>query len=251
MSAPMAAQRDLLRTLPPRLLNFFAKYPPQHYSAIALPTPEPPTQTTEDGETIPTATTNPSADELPSPYVQDKESEPPKNDPTVFSPSRAFLRSKPDYPNPFLPRKFGKKWAGPQYGLRKQADIVKLAIKYNVEPLLPPSKKSTEYKELRLAESGLRIKGTGIGQKVKGHKWERTMETRLEERKKAVQEMPQLINLWKQVCIFTFICVGCRLMLFREVTVVGGGDGPRNKGFLCFLYRLFGVRPWWKFGVLI
>lgn len=206
MSAPMAAKsRDLLQTLPPRLLNFFAKYPPQNYSAVAVPTAEPPAQsTTEDGKAIPTATATPSVDDLPSPYLQDKESKPAKDYPTAFSASRAFLRSNPDYPNPFLPRKFGKKWAGPQYGLRKQADLVKLAIRYNVEPLLPPGKKSTEYKELRLAESGLRIKGTGIGQKVKGHKWERTMETRLEERKKAVQEMPQLINLWKQVGIFLF-----------------------------------------------
>jgi large subunit ribosomal protein L25 len=75
---------------------------------------------------------------------------------------------------------------------------VKLAIKYNVEALLPPGKKSTEYKETRRAERGLQIKGTGIGQKVKGHKWERTMEGRLEDRRKAMMEMPEMIRLWKQ-----------------------------------------------------
>lgn len=74
-----------------------------------------------------------------------------------------------------------------------------MARKYGVEQLLPPGRKSTEYKETRRLERGLQIKGTGIGQKVKGHRWERTMETRLEERKKAMLEMPSLIRLWKQV----------------------------------------------------
>lgn len=76
---------------------------------------------------------------------------------------------------------------------------MKLAIRYNVEGLLPPSTKSTEYKETRRAERGLQVKGTGVGQKVKGHKWERTMEGRLEDRRKAMMEMPELIRLWKQV----------------------------------------------------
>lgn len=83
---------------------------------------------------------------------------------------------------------------------------MKLAIRYNVEGLLPPGTKSTEYKETRRAERGLQVKGTGVGQKVKGHKWERTMEGRLEDRRKAMMEMPELIRLWKQVrLIFIFI----------------------------------------------
>ena len=90
--------------------------------------------------------------------------------------------------------------------MRQQADLVKLAIKYNVEPLLPPGKKSTEYKELRRSETGLRVKGTGIGHKVKGHKWERSMESRLAERKKAMLEMPEMIRLWKQVSILRLFC---------------------------------------------
>ena len=43
------------------------------------------------------------------------------------------------------------------------------------------------------------VKGTGEGQKVKGHKWERTMNATLEKRRKAMEEMPELIRLWKQV----------------------------------------------------
>jgi hypothetical protein len=38
-------------------------------------------------------------------------------------------------------KRFGK-WEAPRYGLRQQADLMKLAIKYNVEALLPPSRKS-------------------------------------------------------------------------------------------------------------
>lgn len=78
-----------------------------------------------------------------------------------------------------------------------------MAIRYNVEALLPSGRKSTEFKETRRAErGGLAVKGTGVGQKVKGHKWERTMETRLDERRKAMMEMPEMIRLWKQVSFF-------------------------------------------------
>lgn len=240
--------------LPRRLHKFFAKYPPQFYSAAVLTRPTSlPTQpaaesnsttTTQPAEGSSSTTTTqppegsdnttaspeaPSAESLPSPYVKDRTAKPPKRDPAAYPLSRAFLQTSPEYPNPFLPRKFGRKWTGPRYGLRLQADMVKLAKKYNVEALLPPGPKSTEYKDLRKEEKGLRIKGTGIGQNVKGHKWERTMETRLEERKKAVQEMPELINLWKQVSILFSFGVH-RLIWCREVMVVDGEGGPRNKG---------------------
>ena len=54
-------------------------------------------------------------------------------------------------------------------------------------------------------EKGLRVKGTGEGQKVKGHKWERTMNATLEKRRKAMEEMPEMIRLWKQVRNTIFI----------------------------------------------
>ncbi|KAJ5128905.1 hypothetical protein N7526_007071 [Penicillium atrosanguineum] len=139
---------------------------------------------------------------LPSPYTPDRDAKGAHRENKEESSARALLQNDPKIRNPFLPRKIfnaGKqKWIGPRYGLRQQADLVKLAIKYNVEPLLPPSIKSTEYKAARLAERGLRIKGTGIGQKVKGHKWERTMEARLEDRRKAMVDMPEMIRQWKQ-----------------------------------------------------
>lgn len=189
MSATTAAT-DLVSKLPLRLRNFFARYPPQIYSAAVRPPITEPETAAEES--------------LPSPYTPNRDAKGfKKPDPKAFSPSKALLYSNPEHPNPFLPRKNFRngKWIGPPIGLRRQAELVKLAIKYNVEALLPPGRKSTEYKEKRRAERGLAIKGTGVGQKVKGHKWERTMEARLEDRRKAMMEMPEMIRLWKQVSI--------------------------------------------------
>ena len=218
------AGTSTLGSLPLRLRNFLARFPPQHYSALAVPRPTPPEADAAPEET------------LPSPYTPDRDAKGAhRPDPQGFSPSRAILQSNPEFHNPFLPRKIFTtgKWLGPRYGLRQQADLVKLAKKYNVEPLLPPGPKSTEYKETRLAERGLRIKGTGIGQKVKGHKWERTMEARLEDRRKAMVEMPEMIRSWKQVSILVarFLSfIECRLTLTRrEDMAVVGASGPSGK----------------------
>ncbi|KAL4804223.1 hypothetical protein BDV18DRAFT_161983 [Aspergillus unguis] len=211
-----ASVSPLVEKLPIRLRNFFCRYPPQRYSAAVRPSSSElqsqpnaiggaeaagaaaaeSAETPSETQTQIQTETGP----LPSPYTPNREAkgyEPPN--PRELA-SHALLWSDSKHPNPFLPRKNFKtgKWISPRYGLREQADLVKLAIKYNVEALLPPGKKSTEYKETRRAERGLAIKGTGIGQKVKGHKWERTMEGRLEDRRKAMMEMPEMIRLWKQ-----------------------------------------------------
>ncbi|CAL5873547.1 uncharacterized protein PFLUO_LOCUS7827 [Penicillium psychrofluorescens] len=185
----MSSPSSLVGSLPIRLRNFLARYPPQIYSAAVAPRPTPP-ETDAPAETT-----------LPSPYTPNRDAKGThKPDPTVYSPSMALLYNSKEAPNPFLPRKDNRtgKWIPPRFGLRQQADLVKLAAKYKVEELLPPGRKSNEFKATRLAERGLRIKGTGIGQKVKGHKWERTMESRLEERRKAMTEMPEMIRLWRQ-----------------------------------------------------
>lgn len=252
----------LVNSLPLRLRNFFAKYPPQHYSAAVVRLPRtgvtntehttPPaaeggnqapqeatsTETTQASAAAaaaePTPTPNADPESLPSPYIQDRtRKNAPKPDPLSL-PSRQFLHSNRKKQNPFLPHKNFRtgRWYSPRYGLRQQAELVRLAIRYNVEALLPPGKKSSEYKEIRRAERGLAIKGTGIGQKVKGHKWERTMESRLEDRKKAIVEMPEMINLWKQVSTLFHTCfgrfLGLQLTACREVMVVGGRSGPRR-----------------------
>ncbi len=70
-----------------------------------------------------------------------------------------------------------------------------------VEELLPYTTKGTEARIQRRMEHGLRVKGTGVGQKVKGKAWERTMKGRLEKRRQAMLGMPKMVQEWKQVCV--------------------------------------------------
>jgi len=93
------------------------------------------------------------------------------------------------------------KWHPPIYSLREQADLVKLAKNYGVEDLLPYTIKSTAERTRKREEQGLRVKGTGVGQKVKGHEWERTLKGRLEKRRQAMLEMPKMVQQWKEVCL--------------------------------------------------
>ena len=228
----------LVDRLPLRLRNFFARYPPQIYSAQAAPRPIPSEQTqtqtqrqTEGQGPTAVATTPTELENNPekSPYTPNRDAKGHRRpDPTTyFSPSRALLHNDPKHPNPFLPQKLQNgKWAGPRYGLRRQAELVKLAIRYDVEALLPAGRKSTEFKETRTAErGGLAVKGTGVGQKVKGHKWERTMEARLEDRRKAMAEMPEMIRLWKQVSFLLFCVSWIRTVLANGILQRGHGRG--------------------------
>ncbi|KAJ5294236.1 hypothetical protein PENANT_c028G00552 [Penicillium antarcticum] len=177
--------------LPLRLRNFLARYPPEIHSA-AVRRPDFSKLSAELSE-------EKASGEVPSPYTPDRDAKGSAGlEKGAWTPSKALLITTTELRNPFLPNKRYGKWEAPRYGLRQQADLMKLAIKYGAEGLLPPSQKSTEYKETRRAERGLAIKGTGVGQKVKGHKWERTMESRLEERRKAMEGMPELVRLWKQ-----------------------------------------------------
>lgn len=67
------------------------------------------------------------------------------------------------------------KWHDPKYSLRRQAELVKLAREHGVEELLPYTEKGTETRLAKRVEFGLRVKGTGLGEKVKGHKHERVL----------------------------------------------------------------------------
>lgn len=63
----------------------------------------------------------------------------------------------------------------PVYSMRRQAELVRMAREHGIEELLPETTKGTEYQLAHRVEHGLRVKGTGVGQKVKGHKFERDM----------------------------------------------------------------------------
>ncbi|KAL2145933.1 hypothetical protein VTI28DRAFT_5807 [Corynascus sepedonium] len=104
-------------------------------------------------------------------------------------------------PNPFLPMKHPVtgQWHDPKYSLRRQAELVKMAREHGVEELLPFTPKGTETKLRKRVELGLRVKGTGVGQKVKGHKHERQLGAKMDKRRQAMLEMPALIREWKKV----------------------------------------------------
>lgn len=225
MATASVAKQGLL---PPRLIDFFARFPPRLYGAyftgqsiptvkekIALrgnkKTGEAPTTTKSIEQnalasavvpesletTISEATTTTQSSPSSSGVPKLKPLKDPKTSENLFD-----LDPKTDKlePNPFLPYRNPATghWRGPRISLRRQAELFKLARLYGVEPLLPPSIKATAFKEQRLLERGLAVKGTGEGEKVKGHKWEREMGGMLQKRIEAMEKMPALVREWKQ-----------------------------------------------------
>ena len=158
---------ELAKAMHPRLQRFLAKYPPTQIlpattrtntaaAATEFPTTAAATATTGAGteagagagKTYTTATISP-------------------NNPTA----------NPMPTNPFLPFKhpITGKWQDPVYSLRRQAELVKLAREEGVEELLPFTSKGTEERIRHRVQHGLRVRGTGIGQRVKGHLHERML----------------------------------------------------------------------------
>lgn len=83
-------------------------------------------------------------------------------------------------PSPFRAQKHPVtgKWHDPVFSLRRQADLVKLARQHGVEDLMPFSVKSSAERLRRREENGLRVKGTGVGERVKGKESERQLKSR-------------------------------------------------------------------------
>lgn len=181
----------LARSLPPRLLRFFSRYPPR---PISVP------------ETIPSS--NPSLD-TSTPLIPGRNSEEALTQ-RVLEPS--------SLPNPFKCHKHPAtgKWHDPVFSLRRQADLVKLARTHGVEELLPFTVKGTNYRIQKRAELGLRVKGTGVEQKVKGHKWERMMRGKMAGRKEAMLAMPQMIHDWKMVSFLESFSLLTSLIEYAE-----------------------------------
>ncbi|KAL8370579.1 hypothetical protein RB595_000787 [Gaeumannomyces hyphopodioides] len=199
MASKAASYIKLAQSLPPRLQVFLARYPP----ASILPAAG---EGEGEGPAAPRLTTYQEA-----------------------------------APNPFLPTKHPVtgQWHNPVYSLRRQAELVKLAREGGVEELLPAGPKGGEERLRHRVEHGLRVKGTGVGQSVKGHIHERHLVSkyvfaaprdglftggfdavgrrrkrrkkkrkltlrffpfiRMEKRRKAMRDMPKLISEWKRV----------------------------------------------------
>ena len=120
-------------------------------------------------------------------------------------------------PNPFMPTKhpITGKWHNPKYSLRRQAELVKLAQENGVEELLPFTRKLNEEKLRKRVELGLRVKGTGVGEKVKGHKHERTLVAKYVE--------PLLVVLPRWV-------VGRKKLWFADQGLFRIQDGEEERG---------------------
>ncbi|KAL1643519.1 hypothetical protein SLS58_004879 [Diplodia intermedia] len=157
---------QLAKSLPPRLMRFFQKFPPPTLL-----------QGTAAASTSPTAAT-----------------------PTESTTAAEQQQQQPAYHNPFKPRfnTITGRWQGPTFSLRRQAELCKIAAKHGVEELLPHSIKKSGERARRREEQGLRVKGTGVGQRVKGKQWERGLKGKLEERRQAMLQMPEMIQTWKQ-----------------------------------------------------
>ena len=205
----MASQEyvKLAQSLPPRLLRFFARFPPPRAS-FANRAPS---------STVSTAINTNSSD----PNASHEEN--------TVSHSRPSL----PYPNPFQSRKHPVtgSWLDPVYSLRRQADLVKMARAHGVDGLLPYTIKGTEERTIRRQNQGLRVKGTGVGQKVKGKLWERTMKGRLEKRRQAMLGMPKLIQEWKMVrpSIDAAFSWTVAYDLYRRAMAVNVRNGPLNR----------------------
>lgn len=206
--------------IPQCLVNFFARYPPRLHGVyftgeqilskeqkIALEgnrkTGAPPTvqsaTSTRIAETPVVVATAPASEStnttLESTEGQSLDSS------SLLDPetSQPIFNQADRPPNPFLPYKNPAtgRWRGPVVSLRRQAVLYKIACRHGIEELLPASRKSPAFKEQRLLNRGLAVKGTGEGQRVKGHKWERQLEGTLQKRIEAMERMPELIREWR------------------------------------------------------
>lgn len=174
----------LAQSLPDKLLKLFTRWPPAQISAVAPPS-------SKLLETIEIAENTSSADpNATSTATSEVSTEPPSN----------YANNQTTKNNPFLPWKNPRtgNWHGPHYSSRRQGDLYRLARRYNVLSLMPQSPKHPDIKDQKRVEHGLRLQGTGVGKKVKGKLWERTLRSRLEERRKAMEGMPEMIRHWKQ-----------------------------------------------------
>ena len=183
MAAAMEQHLRLAQGLHPRLLRFFTRWPPAQLSAATTTSPSQP-------ETIHISSHTSSSDPNANTTTEI----------TTIAPSSDQTNSNGKKSNPFLPFKNPQtgNWHGPHVSLRQQAELFKLAKEYYVLSLMPLSAKHPEVKEQKRMEHGLRIQGTGVGKKVKGKLWERTLRSRLEERRKAMEGMPEMIRHWKE-----------------------------------------------------
>jgi large subunit ribosomal protein L25 len=186
---------EVAKSLPPTLLRFFARYPPNPlvFNPPRVPPASSGSSTTSPGGAQPTPPAATASTQWPNNrhLTSWHALKPGAAAESGNSSSSAY--------NPFLPwRDPSGRWRSPRFGLRRQALLCRLARAHGVESLLPWSAKRADVRAER-RERGLRVRGTGAGMSVKGHKHERRLAGKLEARRQAMLGMPALIREWKIV----------------------------------------------------
>ncbi|KAK3683191.1 54S ribosomal protein L25, mitochondrial [Vermiconidia calcicola] len=155
MAAAMETHIRIAKSLDPRLLRFFKRFPPPEIGAFAS-SPTPQTETIQIASN--TSSMDPNAAATTSTETVTSEPEDP----------RAITNSDGRKRNPFLAFKNPQtgNWHSPHYSLRRQAVLFKLAQEEGVLPLMPLCPKHPEVKEQKRVEQGLSVRGTGVGQAV-------------------------------------------------------------------------------------
>lgn len=176
MAAAMESQIRLAQQLPPRLLNFFKKYPPPQIRTATTPS------------TLTDSSSSSSSSDSPAAVTE-----------TTMTDSSSGLTDKKLH-NPFLPFKNPRTglWHGPAYSLRRQADLYKLAKAHFVLDLMPIAPKHPEVKAQKRLEKGLLVQGTGEGKRVKGKLWERQLRSKMDQRRQAMEGMNEMVKNWKE-----------------------------------------------------
>ena len=172
--------RRLVSHLPPKLLKFFIRYPPRNPSLRTI-------YSKEDKSILISRHLH---DFLPVPRTLHR----PVSTITTTSLGAPIQSVFLPFQNPFKPHRDPRtgKIHGPRYSLRRQADIIKLAMRFGVADLLPPSEKMNRllYGKKRPMAGTIRPKGTYE---------ERTRQTYVEKKQKSLEEALRIVAMRKTV----------------------------------------------------
>lgn len=192
----------LAQSLHPRLLRFFTRFPPPQLQTSIFQTSQP--LPIEAEPTIEVAANTSSSDPNAT-TTTTLPTSPPTSTPTLqpnFTQTRGTVKT-----NPFLPflNPTTNRWHSPHYSLRRQSELYKLAQTHNVLSLMPLGPKHPAIKDEKRIANALatheKLRGGKLpisGKRAKGKVWERTLRGRMEERRKAMEGMPEMIRGWKQ-----------------------------------------------------
>lgn len=194
----VSGARRLVSLLPPKLLNFFIRYPPRNPTYRTL-------YSKEDKSLLIARNLHdflPIPSNLHKPIITTTITSHGKTKPTIYLP----------FQNPFKPSRDPRtgKFHGPRYSLRRQADIIKLGMRFGVAELLPPCDK------MRRLIGGRRRPMAGTLY-PKGTYEERTRQTYVEKKQKSLEEALRIVAMRKTVIIPT-----THIMRYANLVCSGG-----------------------------